>query len=805
MSIQQIIEAAERFEFSKEDEERAERGRLAFVERFPEESLKDMQIEEYPQGNGAKDTFCYWLDFKKIADRKILFEISGHATKCGLFRFNDGKLKDSSGEYLSKSGAATLFTQIIEEITKALSYTKSNRIELIGEFAHSIRSRVLLKILAIYNPDKFITIGTLDAHKRLMEEFQITDIEVCEENLFRINHAIKSKIDSLDVFKGWHYEKLGTFLWKYYKGKLETNSYACYYAWVSETTDRLFEKALSFQVDDEDEENKINSIQIGNRIVVYDIDNEDEERPITILNKAYVVIENPNDGKTLKVEEIELAVSTVPYLFLEEYFLATIDSRFENRLVFNTEIMGQQESFIMFLFFLRKKYNLDIDLKVLLHFVLSICNSLQLNGIQIDDSRLAFVLRKDRFGLNIGRRNFLMFRTTGTYDILLSSSKEGGYYSERYRNGLYHNFYNIDEFMELSTDYIAQSFGDSINLAPNLTDDSHRGFIDAMIYVMEYHREKLLNIEDNVITEEEQKEKKQNQSHKTTHPLNQILYGPPGTGKTYNSVKIAAEIIKGKKFGKEEYATARAIFQEHISKKFDDDSKQIEFVTFHQNFSYEDFIQGLRPDTDSGKGNLSFQKVDGVFKRIADRAGENPYRNFVIVIDEINRANISRVFGELITLIEEDKRIGNEMEMYATLPSGDRFGVPNNLYILGTMNTADKSLALIDIALRRRFEFVAMYPDSGLIDNKEAGDILQSLNKKIIEKKNRDFQIGHSYFMNGAAKDIPETMNKKVIPLLFEYFNNDAKAVEDVVKEGIKDKYKVVTDDSMIPVKVEKK
>lgn len=366
-----------------------------------------------------------------------------------------------------------------------------------------------------------------------------------------------------------------------------------------------------------------------------------------------------------------------------------------------------------------------------------------------------------------------------------------------------------------------------------------------------------------------------------SHPLNTIFYGPPGTGKTYKTILRAAEIVEHRSIPL--YKDAVEIFNSKLQ-------DQIEFITFHQNYSYEDFIQGLRPDTDNENG-LLFEKRDGVFKMIADRALKNlldsekpsvikkPFdetfieyirpltegeveeievkmklvsfhitaitkrsiefrkksggtshtlsletlrrmydagsvmdiqglasyytpllkklleigidstgkkevvtkKNYVIVIDEINRANISRVFGELITLIEKDKRSHGEIPIKVRLPSGDQFRVPSNLYIIGTMNTADKSIALLDIALRRRFDFEPMYPlyylpDSEIYDV----DVLKSINDQIIKSKGRDFQIGHSFFM-GENTDLVKRMNNKVIPLLIEYYMNDEKEVRSIL------------------------
>lgn len=437
------------------------------------------------------------------------------------------------------------------------------------------------------------------------------------------------------------------------------------------------------------------------------------------------------------------------------------------------------------------------------------------------------------------------------------------------------------------------------------------------------------------------KQLKDNSMNSSTYkaPLNQILYGPPGTGKTYNTVLEAAKIVTGNETIN--YDEALQVFNENLN-------NQIEFITFHQNYSYEDFIQGLRPDI-TQNNHLSFERTDGVFMQIAvnalfefykafqsrdnifklkkidvnevyidffkslklnqefktktnktiyidsftknqniifkyseaskpatvsserllklfnvfksieeinninedirnviggcdatvyytslrefidfynkykenlkefgyveddyveedytelnyddvsyERKKEllskisfndlksveiNDVKKYVIIIDEINRANISRVFGELITLIEEDKRSHGKIPMRVTLPSGDSFIVPSNLYIIGTMNTADKSISLLDIALRRRFEFNAKYPKyDGLEKPIHHAQILKKINERIINLKGPDFQIGHAYFMDND--NLIEIMNKKVIPLLLEYFMNDGKQVKEIL------------------------
>ena len=264
-------------------------------------------------------------------------------------------------------------------------------------------------------------------------------------------------------------------------------------------------------------------------------------------------------------------------------------------------------------------------------------------------------------------------------------------------------------------------------------------------------------------------------------PLNQILYGAPGTGKTYATAEYALSIVD-KRSSEEIVAMGRAAVMERYHELIRE--KRVVFTTFHQSYGYEDFIQGLRPDTKSDK--LSLVPYDGVLKQIADRAMYDKDNDYLIIIDEINRANISKVFGELITLIEEDKRWGELNALSVTLPSGDHFAVPNNLFILGTMNTADKSISLIDTALRRRFGFVEMTPDADKIADPVLKDVFVKLNTGLAkELDGTDLLIGHAYFIGKTAADLCQIMNRSIIPLLYEYFYDSGKKVENQLKNAL--------------------
>ncbi len=259
-------------------------------------------------------------------------------------------------------------------------------------------------------------------------------------------------------------------------------------------------------------------------------------------------------------------------------------------------------------------------------------------------------------------------------------------------------------------------------------------------------------------------------------PLNLILYGPPGTGKTYQTVNHALSIIE-----KRPLSELALEDRQQLRQRFDDlvESGQIAFVTFHQAFSYEDFVEGIKPRTQEKQ--VVYAIEDGIFKRLVERAISNTEERFVLILDEINRGNIASIFGELITLLEPDKRQGQPEAFTTILPySKTPLQVPVNLYLIGTMNTADRSVEALDVALRRRFTFREMLPQPELLARHPmvAGvnleQLLTTLNQRIELLLDRNYRIGHAYFFDvGTLAELKELFGRKIIPLLQEYFFGD--------------------------------
>ena len=314
---------------------------------------------------------------------------------------------------------------------------------------------------------------------------------------------------------------------------------------------------------------------------------------------------------------------------------------------------------------------------------------------------------------------------------------------------------------------------------------------------------KLINGEENSKTSDGGDE----ETMKKEFDKNVIFYGPPGTGKTYTTAKKAVAICDN--VAEEDLTNYTEVMKRYNKLK---ENNRIEFITFHQSYGYEEFIEGIKPvvsneDDESDSENsqeIKYEIVDGIFKKFCDearKAQDKENNEYVFIIDEINRGNISKIFGELITLIETTKRAGKEECISTKLPySKEEFTVPDNVYIIGTMNTADRSIALMDTALRRRFYFEEMLPNYDLLKDifvedegvkVNIGAMLKVINERIEYLYDREHTIGHAVFLeleeNNNIDKLENIFKKSVIPLLQEYFYEDYDKIRLILGDNAKD------------------
>ncbi len=272
-----------------------------------------------------------------------------------------------------------------------------------------------------------------------------------------------------------------------------------------------------------------------------------------------------------------------------------------------------------------------------------------------------------------------------------------------------------------------------------------------------------------------------------------ILYGPPGTGKTYWAQVTACELAARASYNVPFDQLTR---EQQVCILGDDGNSGglVRMCSFHPAYGYEDFLEGFRPE--SFNGQMHFTLRDGVFKALCQDAQNRPDQKFYLIIDEINRGDIPRIFGELLSVLEKNKR-GKAILLPLT---GRPFRVPENVYVIGTMNTADRSIALLDTALRRRFGFIELMPDTSVLGDAVVEGIplglwLKALNERICEYVGRDarnLQIGHSYLLEdghpiGDFATFAKVIQDDILPLLEEYCYEDYGRLEKILGPGLVD------------------
>lgn len=882
----------------------AEAQRKAFLELFTRERWATMSLTDYALGHDQNDdNLCRWLEFKT----RRCGGVSGYSFKFGIFYYKQDKVwrfrkSDFADEQQAWLALRAAFLEAFA-LADAGKFEEIDRIEALNN-----TPMVRTKVVHMYYPEEILPIYSIVHIRHFLRLLGHESAEDKSNDVIRLNRLLLKALRALPETKGLTnidimfalYEKLGP------QKEIEEDEEP--YKLTQDQLDRLLARLRAEMPDFKDFEDPGESF----------LSNEVRYKQKTLARYA----EEMGNKKARELVAKGEAIDVLRFVGK----ISTNLVQFQNwRQSFGDTSETAAPILSAILDAAEKPYSRTSDLKP----VFDAADSLKR---RLDWDVLSFILwlmrPEDYFPIKISYYKAL--------------AKELGLELPKGRAGA-NNFARVLAF--------GRAFRDA--LAPLKPQD----WVDVQSFIWvvcpnTYNKDKA---GESPVTPNPTEDDMQATTMK--QPLNCILYGPPGTGKTYSTFREAVRIADG--FVPDAPAEIKARFDALVGQS------RIAFVTFHQSFSYEDFVEGIRPEMSDAQGSSVPRYVvrNGVFKDLCAAAGaksriapagqvsldgvrfwkmslgntlnpdetgifddcirnnqiahgygrdkdysgcatkeaiakilknetwagderpayhitamdmlknqmrdgdlvivsdgnrkfraigriKGPYQfkadgyyvqtrpvewlrvfeesqpcerilqdrqfsqqtlygidqaalrldalrdilatgtesapgNFVLIIDEINRGNISKIFGELITLIEDDKRLGAENELKAKLPySGSLFGVPSNLYILGTMNTADKSIALVDVALRRRFRFVELMPDYGMLQSPYA-EILREMNRRICLRKDRDHQIGHSYLMKVADDaQFNQVFADRIIPLLQEYFVNDWDGLRFVLGES---------------------
>lgn len=778
MSLEQLKEKSREFNLSQEIIDKREKDRLSFVREFPLNEINNLNIDQYVQGTD-KNSFCYWLEFKKI-----LFGIGGgNASKFGVYKAKDNKYYTSYGKNkkeLSGQELEDFFSNIKSGIIKALEYTENDQIDKIQKIDIPLWNIVLQKILCIYFPNKFITIGSPDVLIKCAKCIKLEGIDLKRVNSIQINYECKKVLSDISEFKDWPYEKIGTLVWNYFnrenkKGSRKDNINSIFFSnnnginnfesIKSKFQTSLFDNYIKFL-------RKIISdlkIQYKDLRIVYSI-RDNSLNFIVGQRYCFNLYVNETRGVYGVISKDKLTENCEPFQGNPPQPYYSYFNEFKpNTKEWKTIIESIEEELRRTHRSGYRKYN-DEDFE---NYVFSI--------IDKSNTEMNYPLNTILYGPPGTGKTYnsidkaVAVATGSSFDHVSNKTQ----FDELRKQGqiefvTFHQNYSYEDFMvgirpnvsettsELS---FKKHYGIFFEIAKRARENYENSYKDEQTISKEnWAKEKFEEFKEYIETKIEKNGKYALKNKVSIYAVEDeafIYTGEKENGELWNNQRIRMH-----------YDALINIYLANVESR--KDIKLLDNVPAlekqHATYSFE-LVEKFKEFLN--KKNYKFQLTT---------VKKEPLKNFVLIIDEINRANISKVFGELITLLEDDKRLGMPNELKITLPNGEKeFGVPPNLYLIGTMNTADKSIALIDIALRRRFEFLGFYPN---YDNlkPQASELLQKINEEIYKLKNSaDYLIGHAYFMKDEA--IETTLRNKVVPLLMEYFSGKTKIVSDIFNE----------------------
>ncbi|PAV27796.1 AAA family ATPase [Virgibacillus profundi] len=796
MKLQTILERAKQHTPSPQTTNEGEAERNSFVKRFPKESINNLTVEEYANTK-TKDSFIYWLERKNI----LAGIGGGNSAKFGIYRAQSGDYCQSYGKnkvILEDEKLQKEFNDLINLIVQAITLAEEDRIAEISKLENPLFNMVLLKILNIYVPEKFLNLYSPPILLELGKELGVKDELLVPQFSIELNYEIKRLLKEQDVFAQWSTHQIGSFIW---------NLFAEMDAKIDDTIDyylvgHTYENEGSVQ----DFLLNENSIAVGflrEDLTVYllsenmeDIIEEKEETSAgqKALKQFFSMKEGDLvalkstftrkiDGKTKSILRIS-AVGKITadalegYRFSKDYghyipvkwfdkevkeyvgyggYRSTINKVKDKRvinLVFMNEVNEQKVPATQELEKIPNNYVLygppgtgktyhvvDRALEIIDNKTFNELNADGRDALQKEYARLT----------SEGNISLITFHQSYAYEDFIEGLKSDG-------NG---NFIPSDGIFKRAA---IEAMYDG------LEQQNTREFSDEVRFEQIY---------DQLVTSgEKQNIQFESKTGGVLH-IEQIS--------TNNNVVITSEDAKTSSIISKDRLLR---IYRYIKSNEIDWKSNVSFISDAiggsnatrywavLNWILTKMVDEEIEDSVEIEGD---EKKKIVLKALKERRAFDftNARRHVLVIDEMNRGNISKIFGELLTLLEEDKRLTSENELIVELPySKDPFTLPPNLFVIGTMNTADRSIALLDTALRRRFVFEEMMPEPETLESIgqeiDVEAMLTIMNQRIEVLYDRDHMIGHAYFINATSdEEIITIMQSKVIPLLQEYFYDE--------------------------------
>ncbi|MFD1781632.1 McrB family protein [Fredinandcohnia salidurans] len=797
MKLQTIVDKAVQFSSDPEITSKAEAKRNSFLERFPLSSLHNLTIDEYANTK-TKDCFIYWLERKQI----LAGIGGGNSSKFGVYLAKNGEYCKGYGKnqvILQGDKLQNEFSKVKSTILDAITFAKGDRISEISKMENPLFNMVLLKILNLYVPEMFFNIYSPPILIELGKILGVRDEILVPQESIELNHQVITLLKQQEVFSNWSSHQISHFIWELFAERDEKIDDSVRYFLVGHTYGS---------------DQSIKDFLMENNYIATNFLSEDLSEYLTDDNFETIIEEKEDSTAGQKALKQFFSMKEGDYVALKSTFTRKIEGKTKSVLRINavgriTKDANDGYSFshenghLLPVEWIDKEVNEYIGYGGYRSTINQVKNKNAINLIFMKEEgghELPPELEIDDIP-----KNYVLFGPPGTgktyqvvnravelidkriYEELEADGREAlqQYFTrllkeDRIRTVTFHQSYAYEDFIEGLKSDGKGNFVTSDGLLKRVAieamfegiTNNQNDYSDEIRFEQLYDYLAEKGLEQN-IKFESLTGKMQSISHVSDNGnLNVSSDDSDGISivskarllKLYryvnengvdwkNSVTFIKEAIGGAN-----HTRYWAVFN-WIMNKIDADEKP---ETIGSDLEYEEKKRIVLKALQENK-QFDFSKS----------------KQYVVIIDEINRGNISKIFGELLTLLEEDKRLTADNELILELPySRDKFILPPNLYIIGTMNTADRSIALLDTALRRRFVFEEMMPAPELLESVgdviNVEDMLSIMNKRIEVLYDRDHMIGHAYFINAKTdEEIITIMETKIIPLLQDYFYDD--------------------------------